>query len=447
MTIEPNNAAWSAGDTVENSHHYSAQFHTFKSTYTVWNPMVQNNESIAIGLTGLGASNGMPAINVANTTPNNLFVGHGGTATPPAGMNFVGTNGNGIFNSIASMQYAPEPSGASLISAGCPASGCNWNRFFYYNLINAGGNNYGGQISFNPYWGEMTIGNGTAPVQWAGGSMNYLNMVDNLHFSPMATPTATLSTGTGYGTLLDNTTYYYKVAARNNAGYSLSSTEVSITTGNSGSNSNYINVAISRVQGATIYQICGRATSGGELQISTTSGVDNTLYVDTGSATPSGSCNNTATQPGVDQAGYVGINSPGTIYEQKVVAPSGLTSYPTVTIPCTANCTLATTANTIGYVATGTTALSTAAVASGTCQGVTAGTVNSSAATGAATTNVLTWSPAVSLQTVTGYQVSTSGALSLDGYITAGYVNFNVCNWTGSSITPGALTLNWRVLP
>jgi hypothetical protein len=25
-------------------------------------------------------------------------------------------------------------------------------------------------------------------------------------------------------------------------------------------------------------------------------------------------------------------------------------------------------------------------------------------------------------------------------------VNFDVCNWSGSSITPGAVTLNWRVV-
>lgn len=99
------------------------------------------------------------------------------------------------------------------------------------------------------------------------------------------------------------------------------------------------------------------------------------------------------------------------------------------------------------YIASGTTALATSAITTGACQAVTAGSVNSTAATNAVTTNVLSWSPAVSLQGVTGYQVSTSGALSIDAYITSGYVNFNVCNWTTGSITPGALTLNWRVLP
>ena len=98
-----------------------------------------------------------------------------------------------------------------------------------------------------------------------------------------------------------------------------------------------------------------------------------------------------------------------------------------------------------GTAVTGTTALATSSIASGACQAVSAGSVNSSAATGAATTSRILWTPAASLQTVTGYQVSTSGALSIDAYPTSGFVNFNVCNWSAGPITPGALTLNWKV--
>jgi hypothetical protein len=94
---------------------------------------------------------------------------------------------------------------------------------------------------------------------------------------------------------------------------------------------------------------------------------------------------------------------------------------------------------------THTTALATSSIASSTCQAVTPGSVNSSASAPATTTGKLMWNPAVSLQTVAGYQVSTSGGLSLDAYLTNGFVNFNVCNWTSRSITPGALTINWEV--
>lgn len=96
-------------------------------------------------------------------------------------------------------------------------------------------------------------------------------------------------------------------------------------------------------------------------------------------------------------------------------------------------------------IASGTVALATSSIASGACQAVSAGTTNSAAATSVATTDVIAWTPAVSLQGVTGYQVSTNGALSIDSYPTAGFVNFNVCNWTANPVVPGALTLNWRV--
>jgi S-adenosylmethionine/arginine decarboxylase-like enzyme len=77
---------------------------------------------------------------------------------------------------------------------------------------------------------------------------------------------------------------------------------------------------------------------------------------------------------------------------------------------------------------------------------VTAGSTNSVAAANVATSDIIDWTPQVSLQGVTGYSVSTGGALSIDTYPTAGYINVNVCNWTAGSITPGVLTLNVRVI-
>ena len=46
---------------------------------------------------------------------------------------------------------------------------------------------------------------------------------------------------------------------------------------------------------------------------------------------------------------------------------------------------------------------------------------------------------------VQGYEPSTNGMLAIIPYPSAGYVNFAVCNNTASAITPGAITLNWRV--
>jgi hypothetical protein len=47
---------------------------------------------------------------------------------------------------------------------------------------------------------------------------------------------------------------------------------------------------------------------------------------------------------------------------------------------------------------------------------------------------------------VTGYVAASTGGLSIAGYPTSNAVNWDVCNWSSGSLTPGALTLNWRVV-
>lgn len=96
-------------------------------------------------------------------------------------------------------------------------------------------------------------------------------------------------------------------------------------------------------------------------------------------------------------------------------------------------------------VASGALALATSSISSGTCQAVTAGSVNSVAAAGVLTSDVISFTPNGSIKAVTGYAPGTNGGLTITAYPTAGDVNFDVCNWTASSVTPGAVTLNWRV--
>ena len=91
-------------------------------------------------------------------------------------------------------------------------------------------------------------------------------------------------------------------------------------------------------------------------------------------------------------------------------------------------------------VASGTSALGTGAISSATCA-----TVVTTAATGTLTTDVITAGFNGDPTAVTGYTPSTSGMLSIVSYPTANNVNFKVCNNTLASITPGAITLNWRV--
>lgn len=92
-------------------------------------------------------------------------------------------------------------------------------------------------------------------------------------------------------------------------------------------------------------------------------------------------------------------------------------------------------------IASGTSALGTSAISSATCA-----TVVTTSATNTATTDVIWWGFNADPTSTTGYQAATAGMLTIIAYPTANNVNFKVCNNTASSITPGAVTLNWRVI-
>lgn len=92
-------------------------------------------------------------------------------------------------------------------------------------------------------------------------------------------------------------------------------------------------------------------------------------------------------------------------------------------------------------VASGTSALGTSAISSGVCATAVTGT-----ATGALSTDNLTADFNADPSSLTGYGVATTGQLTIYKWITANTVNFAICNSTGSSITPSAATLQWRVI-
>lgn len=91
-------------------------------------------------------------------------------------------------------------------------------------------------------------------------------------------------------------------------------------------------------------------------------------------------------------------------------------------------------------VAAGTAALGTALIASGACA-----TAVASSATGVLTTDTVQWTFNADPTSTVGYQPSTNGMLTIISYPTSGNVNFKVCNNTAAGVTPGAVTLNWRV--
>ena len=96
-----------------------------------------------------------------------------------------------------------------------------------------------------------------------------------------------------------------------------------------------------------------------------------------------------------------------------------------------------------GTVASGTAILGTSAISSATCA-----TVVTVSATGATTSGIgsnIVADFSADPTSTTGYIPSASGSLTIIKYPTTNNVNFKVCNFTGSSITPGAITLNWKV--
>lgn len=92
-------------------------------------------------------------------------------------------------------------------------------------------------------------------------------------------------------------------------------------------------------------------------------------------------------------------------------------------------------------VASGTAAMGTGAITSGTCA-----TVVTATATGAATTDNIMADFNADPTSTTGYAPVTTGMLTIIKYPTTNTANFKVCNTTSASVTPGAVTLNWRVV-
>lgn len=92
-------------------------------------------------------------------------------------------------------------------------------------------------------------------------------------------------------------------------------------------------------------------------------------------------------------------------------------------------------------IASGAKALATGAISSATCT-----TAQTDTATGTLTTDAIIASFNGDPTAVTGYVPLTTGMLTIIPYPTADTVNFKVCNNTAASITPGAITINWRVV-
>jgi len=89
-------------------------------------------------------------------------------------------------------------------------------------------------------------------------------------------------------------------------------------------------------------------------------------------------------------------------------------------------------------IASGTSSMATGVVGAGGCAAPV-----TTAASGVATTDAISWS--FNAAPGTGYGSVTGSGLNIQSYVTSGNVNFVVCNPTAGSITPAAAIVNWRV--
>lgn len=138
----------------------------------------------------------------------------------------------------------------------------------------------------------------------------------------------------------------------------------------------------------------------------------------------------------------VAITAPASAATLTIANNKTLTVSNTLTLTGTDSSTVAFGAGgTVTYeIAAGTADLGTSAIASEACD-----TVVTVSATGVASTDTLKASFNADPTGVTGYVPSVDGMLTIFAYPTADNVNFKVCNFTANSVTPGAVTLNWRV--
>jgi hypothetical protein len=137
------------------------------------------------------------------------------------------------------------------------------------------------------------------------------------------------------------------------------------------------------------------------------------------------------------------ITAPATSSTLAVADGKTLTASNTLTLTGTDSSSVAFGAGgTVSYtIASGTSAMGTSAISSGACA-----TAVTTGASGTATTDVIWWGFNGDPTGVTGYAPTTNGMLTIIAYPTANNVNYKVCNNTSASVTPGAITLNWRVI-
>jgi hypothetical protein len=342
LTLEPNNAVWANGDTVEEPHHYAYRMNGLLALTQALDPMTSSANLASF--TGYGAGFccglnyspylGASALALGNHVPTNTYEYHGGYVLPPGGITLGDNAPSSIFQWGLNMTLAPDPVNSSVLYIGCPVSGCT-DSGYYYNIWQAkyvAPNTVSG-LTFRPFYNEYTP---SGNWNWSPIEFGKETFRDTITFGALAVPTLNNpTTATTGGTLPDASQYWYTVYATNSAGNTVQSAEKTITTG-SGGGTNLINISWSRSQGATSYTLCRNSVAGSgtgtEVKGPTLTGADSTIFVDNGSQAWSGSCSTTDTTLGyVANASKVTLNSSGTAFTTTVIAPASQAGNVTVT--------------------------------------------------------------------------------------------------------------------
>ena len=143
---------------------------------------------------------------------------------------------------------------------------------------------------------------------------------------------------------------------------------------------------------------------------------------------------------------FSGSNAYGTPASINISNATGLTASQVPALSASAalgNLTIPSSAGSATFtqtVASGSQALGTITIPANSC----ATAINVSA-TGVASTDTINWTPNADISGATGYSYTSTDGLKIYLWPTSGNVNFHVCNGTATAITPGAVTLNWRV--
>jgi hypothetical protein len=218
FTLEPNNAAWTPGQAVIQPMHYQWRGSQFRSIYNYYNPLINNSPVYLITLAG-SPSSATPAIQIGNSGSNSLYEGYGGLLFPPSGLYFSGGLWSIFLNSVTAPTY-----GGSVISIGCPVSGCiTFDPLYTYTWFNvSNGSNSVTGMTFKPYANELTI----QPNVVFSLPLAKQTFTDNPTALAIAIPAAPSVTVSNIGgTMLAGSLNCYTQVVQNNAGTTMPGAE------------------------------------------------------------------------------------------------------------------------------------------------------------------------------------------------------------------------------